>query len=651
LIALLQALAFAGALAWIAPDPSALAQYAAFLALLVLPAASLARAWLVPSALGPWLRAPVAVALVCIAMVPIFLARKALPAGQVVFDVALCAGLAAAALRARSLRPFLRDLAELAPARPWVLVAIPLVFATSFIGFEARLGDQVRYWGLFPVDFANLASFVSLARVSPMLPLAETQGGGALSYHWLYFAIPAYLADFLGGDMRSVTALVLSNTLAASLLFAVLCAACDHLLPRARALRVPARHAALVVFASSVMYFYHEGVRRYVGLWYDLESRNHKFLLLTNSLPSFGNNSLALVMCLLALLLIDTWNHTRDRRLLWIAALCCSALIGYSATLAPPLALTLIALALLRRVREPWTAVAYTAAVGVLPLAALVGLGLLSGSRFVPLLEFDGGRFVRNASITFLPLLLPALVSLRVAPLRGAAARWWIGAASCAALPSFLAIGNSITGAEDLCMKTGSLFAVLLAPPASAGWLELARHADRGGAHRWLAAAAAGALLVGLANSAAYVFQFPAYRIAAAYAPQVTFMKSWYHLDLHRDYFEALRYLRRATPRGAIVLDPVSLDAPLINTTLMLGERRVFVPDELALLHEVPPELAARAERFRSWRAQRFEDPALAREFAASVDYLVGEPGAAPPPPWQLERAFGAYAVYRSLLR
>ena len=74
-----------------------------------------------------------------------------------------------------------------------------------------RVGNEIRYYGLFGIDFGNLVAVVSTIRASPMLPLSYVAGAGPLSYHWLYFTIPATLADFRGGSMPNANALVLAN--------------------------------------------------------------------------------------------------------------------------------------------------------------------------------------------------------------------------------------------------------------------------------------------------------------------------------------------------------------------------------------------------------------------------------------------------------
>src|SRR5258706_2359761 len=165
--------------------------FVAFVALLVAPALALAHRAVLLRRVAP---IPVAGLLVIVAAGPWFFLRKAIGMPLIV-DVVTAAILLFFAIRTQAFRkPALR--------MPLVtLVVLPLLFALVWLGWKAPAGNEVRLYGLFAVDFGNLVAVVSTLRVSPMLPLSYVAGSGVVSHHWVYFTIPAALADAFGGSM------------------------------------------------------------------------------------------------------------------------------------------------------------------------------------------------------------------------------------------------------------------------------------------------------------------------------------------------------------------------------------------------------------------------------------------------------------------
>src|SRR5439155_152570 len=211
----------------LAGSPRAAAMFVAFVACIVVPVVFLARG------IAP-------LAMVILAAVPWFFLRKATGMPLVV-DVATAAVLIACAFRWGSL-PRVRM-----PAVTFVVV--PILFSVVWLGWNAPLGNEIREYGLFGIDFGNLVAVVSTIRASPALP-----------------------------------------------------------------------------------------------------TRNHLLLSPLNSMVTFGNNSAALVLAIVALVQLETWNRDGRLRDLIVGAIALAAIIGYSITLLFPLALALLVWTLLGRV-------------------------------------------------------------------------------------------------------------------------------------------------------------------------------------------------------------------------------------------------------------------------------------------------------------
>jgi hypothetical protein len=211
-----------GVLVYLGGGLAAAGIFLLFVAFFLLPAVVIAaRAPLVRSMLAE-LRITAASVIVVILAVPWYFARKAIGM-PVITDVVASIALTFTALRFGSPRQLVEEL-RVRLAVP-VLAVLSLIFALVWLGFDVRVGSDVRYYGLLAVDFGNLASAVSTIRLSPMLPLSYIDGGGSFSYHWLYFSLPAMLSDFLGATIPSANALILTNLLMAALLFHTIVAA------------------------------------------------------------------------------------------------------------------------------------------------------------------------------------------------------------------------------------------------------------------------------------------------------------------------------------------------------------------------------------------------------------------------------------------
>jgi hypothetical protein len=583
----------------LAGSVTAAAMFLAFVAGIVIPAVALARR------AAPL---PLAAAIVIVAAVPWFFLRKAVGMPLVV-DAATAAVLMFFAWRTRALpagdsSPSTRLGMTLMPLVTFGFV--PIVFSLVWLGWNVPAGNELREYGLFGIDFGNLVSVVTSLRASPMLPLSYVDGAGALSYHWLYFTIPAALADFGGGSMPNANALILANLLVALLLVEAV-----------RSIATDWRAAAIVLFAPLTTYFYQVLSARLPLGPLALPTRNHLLLSPLNSMIVFGNNSVALVLAIVALTQLERWNRDGRVRDLVAGCIALAAIIGYSITLLFPLALALVVWTLFGRVRRPLVALPLAAAAGALAAAIFLALHIVGGGGTRHLaLAFDRGQFLRMVILGMVPLWFLAR--------RRELTIFHVVIASCIAVPSMLYIAGSPTGASDFSMKIASLLAISFAPliVIPTGWRALV---------------AALVVAAGVIQSAAYVLQFPFYRLRHVTTNGV---------GLPRDYAGALAWIRENTPASAIVIDPHELNNREEIFTLILGERRVWLPTAYAkefLINGVPPAVA---QRERLWHAF----PASAEAMAREADVLL-VPFAISSPAWRPVHREGAWIVYRSALR
>lgn len=558
----------------------AAAMFLAFVAFIVVPAAMIA---------------PLPLAIV--AAVPWFFLRKAIGMPLLV-DAVTAALLIAFAWRRRAVPRVKLPIIT--------FVVIPLLFALFWLGWNVTVGNEVREYGLFAADFGNLVSVVSALRDSPMLPLSYVAGGGPLSYHWLYFTVPAWLAGFGGGSMPNANALILTNLLIALLLV--------------QAVRAIARDnvaAAVVLFAPFTTYFYLTISSRIALGPLAQPVRNHLLLSPLNSMFAFGNNSVALVLAIAALAALERWN--RDGRIPDLIAGCAAlaAIAGYSITLVFPLAAALVVWTLLGRVRRPALALGIAAVVGAAALTILAAVHLIGGdtSRHLAV-AFDRGQFLRMVIFGIAPLWGLALLARR-----RELTIFHVVIAACIAVPTMLYVAGGPDASSDFSMKIASLLAISFAPLLAVPRSFLA------------------ALLVtaGLTQSAAYVLQFPYYRVRHVTTNGVA---------VPRDYANALSWIRDHTPLSAIVVDPHEINNRDEIFTLFLAERRVWLPTTYAkvvLINKLPPSVS---DRERLWR----EFPASAEAIARDADVLL-VPFAFSSPAWRPVHREGAWTVFSSARR
>ena len=588
----------------------------------------------------PSVRSSVSVALACLCITPLYFLQKSLGAGWVA-DVAISLLLVASAAKWGATRELLADCRDVMARGMSIFVCImlPLVFALTWMGFNVTSTETVRFYGLFTVDFGNLAAVVSLIRVSPMLPLSLAVDAGPLSYHWFYFAMPAWLSDFAGARMPSTTALVLCNYLVGCLLCFALHGTIVNALAGKSRVRIVMLAMGVIMFAPLVVYCYQSAVK-VLGLpWFTLGSRNHNLLSILNSVTVFGNNTLALVLILLGLAMLRRWNETLDRKVLLLGAVFVSMVIPHSITLFFSLALAAGIMLVTGQIRRPLFAGGVGAAVVLTVVFTLWRLHLFGDGAQSIAISFDNGQFLQNVAFSLLPLWALALFSVR----RGRAmADYWVLIGSALAVPSLLMVvyaQDDSLGGSAFAMKTSSLLIVALAPMVATGLDTLFTSPGKRFA-RWAIAAL---IVAGCLNTSVYVLQFPFYRLTG-YGQRCS--------ELPVGYCTCLEYIRCNTPRSAILLDPVCRTQYPTTWGIMLGERRVALPSEfnLRVAGNGPwrAGVEARLEDWEAWRNGGFTGDACSARLRAAADYLVWKDNLGIGNGWTRVYQSKGYAVYAS---
>jgi hypothetical protein len=187
-----------------------------------------------------------------------------------------------------------------------------------------------------------------------------------------------------------------------------------------------------------------------------------------------------------------------------------------------------------------------------------------------------------------------------------------------------------------MSMKVASMLVVAVAPLVADGVVALVVQRRP----LWRAAAAL-AIAVGATTAIVYTGQFAVYRALDRGGDRM--------VQLPAAYVDALDFVRRDTPPGALVVDPSSSILKVTISTLLIGERRVWLPtpfgSDIAGVDLANPRIRARSGVWRAWEDGGFKDEAIAARIASEADVIVGPRGIATPS-WTKVREFGAYAVY-----
>jgi len=609
--------------------------FVVFVAAFLLPACALILRLPFLRTMPPDLRLTAAGVLVVMLAVPWFFVRKLLPFHPAIADVVVCVILIGAAVRFAAVRATIEELGPVwMRSRFVVSIVLPLMFALAWLGYAVPAGKDVLFHGLFAIDFGNLVTAVATLRASPLLPLAAVTDGGPVNYHWLYFTLPATLADFCGAAIPAFNALILTNLLMASLLVHTLATVISTLYDQSNR-RATQLTVAVVLFAPFTLYYYQAIAARLSLGWLAMPTRNHLILSPVNSMIVFGNNTFALVLVMFVAMQVERWN--RERRIvdLVLGTAALSMVIGYSVTLLLPFVAGLLVWLALGRIARPLLVLAWAVVSGGAIVAMFFAIHVLSsgGSRHAAV-AFDRGQFLRIVIFGLLPLW-----GLLVLAGRKALSFFHVLIVAAIAVPSFLYVAGSQTGQVDFSMKTGSLLTIAFAPLIAATiekWLS-------GGLPRWQAIVATALIALGVIQTSAYILQFPYYRITRSRLRAVT---------IPLDYYEALIWLRDNTPRSSIVVDPGGLTMPDELPTLWISERRVWLPTPNTEPYLVPAAGSSVPRRAALWAAF-MGDPgngAVASEIAGEADYLV-VPHDVQSPFWMPVSRFSRWVIYRSATR
>ena len=583
-------------------------------------------------------------ALAWVALCFLFLLRKFAPAPSWIFD-----GVAALVLSTCAIQ-FTRGASQLTPGRervpffergdvPWLLVVLPLLFLLPRLGNEVRMGGEVRYYGLFFVDFGNLRSVVNGLNASPGVPLSLLDGLGPMSYHWLFFAMPAWMGSFCGAGLESGGTLTLATFLGAVLFFKTLSAACATILRETGRVTAPwcAWGAGVGVSCLSVVYFYTSLTNILHLKWFTPGYRNHLLLQLPNSLNVFGNNTFALTLTLIAVLALVNWNRSRRFVDLAIAALAIALVPGFSVTLVPGLAVGIVAACLLGAIRKPLPVLLAFAVAGAGFLGIFATLHFFSGRSEKLLFRFDGGQFLQNIGLGFFPVIVAMgwCIARARNPLTSLCACL---AGATLAVPSLCVLQGGAAASAGLSMKTASLILAMGALPCAVlvfDWWK-ARLVPA-----WMRWALALILTAGAVNTAAYAFSMAMARFSGGKAND----------KIPADYFDALTHLRDSTRESALILDPLSKEYLAANPTTVVAARRTVLPTAYSRLWGMTsPAVEEREKAWAQWEQSGFADERLAEYFARQADRVLLRTDLHSAK-WVLDRAFGEVRVYRSLGR
>jgi hypothetical protein len=570
--------------------------------------------------------------MVVLLVVPFFFLRKLLPFPAAIADIPICAILLVAAAKFGDVRATLDELRpSLKRSRFVVVIALPLLFALTWLGYAVQAGRDVLFYGLFAIDFGNLVSVIATLRASPLLPLAYVAGGGPLNYHWLYFTLPATLTDFCGMAIPAFNALILTNLLMALLLVHTLITAVASLYPQSNR-RTAQLAAAVALFAPFTLYYYQVLDSRLSLGWLAMPIRNHLMLSPMNSMIVFGNNTFALVLVLFTVMEVERWNRERRVIDLLLGTVALSMVIGYSVTLLLPLVVALLVWLALGRIARPLAVLTAAVVIGGAAVAIFRIVRVLSsGGSVHAAFAFDRGQFLRMVILGMLPLW--GLIAI------GGTKRltfFHVLIVAAIAVPSFLYVAGSPTGLVDFSMKTGSLLAVSFAPLIAVAveeWLG-------GRLARWQVIVAAVLVMLGAIQTSAYILQFPYYRFTGSRSRS---------LAIPSDYYGALLWLRDHTPQRSVVAEPGGLTIRAELPTTWIAERRAWLPTPYTEAVVATPIGSSIPQRSVRWSAfmQEPENAAAARAIATEADYLVA-PRSIQSPFWTPVQRSGSWMIYQS---
>ena len=587
----------------------------------------------------------------------LFFLRKLLPSNAPIFDLTIfgAAWFGCLCLPKKSLISFSTDafqaFGKIFHSRwdhLYCFFLLPILFFLIRLGNEVIAGDQVLYYGLLYIDFGVLKGITSLLVASDFLPEELVHGTGPLSYHWLFFAVPAWHSDLFGRghDMNGV--LSLANYLAAvffyktfSHLIAILTRQIAHVKNGAWA----GPGAIIAIFGLNIRYF-HETAFSITG-WglIDPGIRNRLILSFPNSLNAFGYNTFALGLLVIAVISLHYWNRTGNRRHLYFASFWVACLPIFSATIGPGVAGGIGAACLLKQVRSPWYSLASFAAFGAATMIIFNSLGVFASRDEPPKITFDGGQFLINCLLASPVFLVVAFWGKRgwCVPLYMTCLCIGLGAV---AFPSTILLGNTSTP-SDISMKNYSAIATMLGA-AAVSVFPLVAGKQTSSIFRTRLYTVVGVVLIslGFANSLAYAMSSVFMRFPQI-APSISRIRYPNYISLPLNYFQSLEYVREVSDRSAVI---VAKPFPLTrDPAIIVSGRRSLLPTDFFVKHtpdvSVNSDLKDRLVRWSQWEQSGFADESLAKWFSERADILVIE-GESPSEHWRPIKQFNIWRVY-----
>jgi len=528
---------------------------------------------------------------------------------------------------------------EWATDRWWLLLWLPLLLLGTRIGNEVIIGSDVHFYGLFYYDFGNLRAVVNLLNAASGMPLNHVAEMGPLSYHWLYFGVPAWIASPFGYPLEANGSLTIACYASAWIFYkslSHLCAIVLNTVGKPKANWSP-WGAAIGIFGTSILGFYGMLSSWDSHEWIQRSPRNQFIMHLPSILNMFGNNSLALTMVALSVAALEQWNRNRRTILPLLAATCVGCLPALSVTMVPGVACGIGIACLFGKVHRPWMTLATFAVLGSLAMALFTSMSFFSQRNENAVISFDYFQFIQNAYLSS-PLLLLALPWCLFNKRTDLV---WILACLCLTVtlfPTLFLLANSFNE-SDFAMKNYALLIMLGTPLITVLVTTKLREPSQ---HRRWATILITLLFLGATNSFMHIAGH-GLKILRGRSPSVS-------IDQH--HYQTLQRLKSESPQDSIVINSLGLDNPMGDPTIIIGARRVYLPSAYAVQTDAGNRdtFESRRREWDAWSQSDFRDDGLAKNFARAADFLILR-RPIDNDHWINESIIGDVHLYRSALR
>jgi hypothetical protein len=613
---------------YLAGDLIALFPILVFLTALFAPLSTIVTSCLSRFKFPPYLCASLGFLLTFMMLIPLYLIRKWLALPLLYFDAITCLSLLSFryyyfknAICAGDIESF--------PKLFWVMqfFVIPLILCLNWAGFEVHFKDAVGYFDLHLVDSGTLSGIISTISASPFKPLSLVSGLGELNYHWFFFTIPAFFSDFMGFSVKHSNAMALSNLLMGNLMFLTLYEVAGlYLKDGLEKKHIQCISSALILLSSDACAFY------LPTLDLSLPPNNNLLLSIVYSINYFGNNTMALVCILHAILLIPEWNSSSRPAFVIVIATLFAATAGLSITLSFSVMSGLLLLFMFRKIEKPATPIAIGLVVGAVFLVFYKYFGVFGGNHGSNLgVKFDNGRFLQNFFFWFLPAIIVSFYGLTKSRKNNHFVYFILASLL---IPTFLMIKNSPIGRLEFCMKTATLLIAMLTPLFAQGieWMIEQRKLIR-------TIFPAILLTLGTVSFGSDISTFIIKRAHSNSNGLVTIPKN---------YFDALVFVRQHTLPKEIVIDPFFEDQKEAHISTIVSQRRLYLTIKKDFnFAKIPEEVKNRRILWNTWVESGFKDTQISEYFSANAHYIVATSSISDTN-WQQIFRKGEYRVFRS---